>query len=270
MKKTYLSPGISCVLAAFILAPAFASGQTLINENWESYSNLPAAVGAPWQSRFGGGTTPTPSAVSVVSQTVGGVTSNWALVGNNATNEPVSNPSLLATFAASTQLNVSFSFMIPANYGNSSQELFNLGYISPDGNTTQIALSLYLGPNYQSGTGMLGYKTSNGTRVDIGGAFATNQQVNVSLTNINKTTGTYDVAWSSTSGSGSLGGIALTGATAQNWNFISFGESSAVTSTSAMYVDNIIVQAVPEPLTSALLLGAGCVILGLRAHRKTL
>jgi len=263
MKHLLLISSLACL--AF---PWSARAQTLINENWESYSSGATPV-SPWQVRFGGGTTPAASTVTVTSQTVSGTTSNWALVGNNATNEPTSNPSLLATFTPQSNLQISFSFMIPANYGNSSQEFFNLGYINSDGSTVKTSLSLYLGPNYQAGTSMLGYRTSSSARVNLGGTFVAGAQVNVSLTNISKAHGTYDISWSSSSGnSGSQSGIALTTPIAENWNYVSFGESSAVTSTSLLYVDNVVV-AVPEPKVSALMLGGFAALAAMRIRYRS-
>ena len=149
---------------------------------------------------------------------------------DNATiNEPVSNLGLLATYTPSNLLDVSFSFMIPANYGNNSQQFFNLGYISSNGQTVETAIPFYLGPNFQATTSMMGYRTSGGDRVNLGGNFTPGEQVNLSFTNINRTEGTCNVSWTtSDGGSGSQAGIALTGTTSQDWNFISFGESSGV------------------------------------------
>ncbi len=95
------------------------------------------------------------------------------LIGNNATNEPVSNPLLQRGFTSSNVLNISFSFLIPQNYGNSSQQFFTLGYTN--GTNTQTALRLYLGANYQGSTA-LGYQTSSGSRVNAGPAFVGEQR----------------------------------------------------------------------------------------------
>jgi hypothetical protein len=253
-----------------LLAPfSDAGAQTLLSENWEGYTPGATPV-APWQARFGEGDDPAVSKITIVEQTIGSATSNWALVGNNAKNEPVGNPNLLATFTpTSSLLNISFSFMIPANYGNDSQEFFTLGRILGDG-STQTALSIYLGPNYQATNSMLGYRSAENTRVNLGGNFAAGQQVNVSLTNINNTLRTYDIAWSTSGGaSGSVTGIAFTNAAfAGNFNFISFGESSQKLSTSLLYVDNIQVVAVPEPGTLALGLVSGLALVASRRRRR--
>jgi len=241
------------------LSTHFTNAQTvLINENWGSYS-VGSAPAAPWQNLYGGGTTPSASQDSIQQLTIASTTSNWALIGNNATNEPVSNPLLQRGFTSSNVLNISFSFVIPQNYGNSSQQFLTLGYTN--GTNTQTALRNYLGANYQGATA-LGYQTSSGSRVNVGPAFVGGSQVNVAMTNISKSAGTFDLAWTITGGtSGSLTGLALTGSTANDWNFIAFGESSGVASTSQLYVDNIVVQSVPEPGKVALLIGGGLVFL---------
>ncbi len=245
---------------------------TLVSENWESYSVGESPV-SPWQNRFGGGTTPTPSLNTIVSQTINSTTSNWVLIGNNATNEPASNPGLITTFAAqtlSTPLNISFSFMIPANYGTSSQQFFTLGYTSANGTMT-VGTTLYLGPNYQNGSSALGYRTSTGTRVSLESAtFTAGAIVTVNLTNVTQSTGTYDLAWfDSTGKSGSLANIAVTNnATANPWNSISFGDNSNVLSTSLIYLDNIVVEAIPEPSAISLGLVGGIALLGIYRRKQ--
>jgi hypothetical protein len=254
------------VLSFLVAVPEAGAQTVLIDENWDGYT--PGAVpAAPWSNKFGGGSTPAPSEIIIVSQNIGGATSNWALVGNNASNEPVGNPNLQATFsmpADLNMLNVSFSFMIPANYGNASQEFFSLGNIDGNGQTT-AAISLFLGPSYQ-GNGNLGYRTPENTRVNVGGNFVAGLQVNVNLLNINKAAGTYDLAWSTSGGgSGTLTGIAFTAASfTKNFNYISFGESSNLTSTSLLYVDNIRVEAIPEPGTAVLGVFSGLAFLVFR------
>ena len=266
----------ACAAFAGILilcsAGATRAATVLLSENWESYS-VGASPVAPWQNRFGGGTTPAASVNTIVSQTINSTTSNWVLIGNNATDEPVSNPGLVRPFTAqtlSTPLEISFSFMIPANYGSSSQQLFTLGYTAANGTLT-TGISLYLGPNYQGGSSSLGYKTSTGSRVSLANAtFTAGAAVTVNLTNISQSAGTYDLAWSDTTGkSGSLGGIAVTNnSTANVWNSIAFGDNSAVTSTSLIYLDNIVVAAVPEPAAITLGLIGGLSVLGLYRRRQ--
>lgn len=258
------------VLSFLVAVPEVGAQTVLIDETWEGYTpgSVPAA---PWANKFGGGTTPAPSENIIVTQTIGGVTSNWALVGNNATDEPVGNPNLQATFSMPADLNilnVSFSFMIPANYGSASQEFFSLGNIDGNGQASP-AISIYLGPNYQ-GSGNLGYKTAENTRVNVGGTFVAGMQVNVSLLNINKATGTYDLAWSTSGGgSGTLTGIAFTAENfTKNINYISFGESSNLSSTSLLYVDNIRVEAIPEPGTAVLGVFSGLALLVFRRRTR--
>jgi|GEM_PF-4921075 hypothetical protein len=257
-------------LSALICVSDLGAQTVLLDQNWEGYT--PGSVPqSPWQMRFGGGSTPAPSEIIIVEQEIGGVTSNWALVGNNATDEPASNPSLLATFSMPADLNIlniSFSFMIPANYGNASQQMFNLGNINGQGQTTP-AIALYLGANYL-GNSVIGYKTPDGSRISLGGSFSAGELVNVSVLNINKATGTYDLAWSTSGGrSGSVTGIGFsTAGFTQNFNYISFGENSAVTSTSLLYVDNIRVEAIPEPGTAVLGLFSGLALLTFRRRKR--
>lgn len=270
----YGSSLASLVVLGCLAAALPAKAVVLIDEDFQEYTNLPAAPASPWVVSNGGGTTPAPSTVTVVEQTVNSTTSNWMLVGNNATNEPTGNPGVRAMFTQDTGiLNISFSFMIPANYGNNSQLQFNMGNLSYTPQTGLVwkpALTLYLGANYQASTSAAGYRTSGGSRVNFGGTFVAGQVFTMNLLNINQALGTYDISWSTSGGtSGLLEDIALTASITETWNYISFGENSGVISTSQLYMDNIVVEAIPEPTTLGALALGGMLLMVVFPRRRS-
>lgn len=237
---------LSAVLAvALILVTGSVRAQTIINENWESYTPG-SAVASPWVQTGGGGTTPAVSADTVVNTTINSVTSNWGLINNAATDEPASNPGLKSTFTAtSAVLSLSLQYSIPANYGNSSQLMLSLN----SGST--VGISMVLGHNWAR-NGMA-YINSAGTNTGIGHTFSAGETITLSLANINITTSTYDITWSSSTGaSGSITGATFTHAVT-SFDTLTIGESSPVTGTSQLYLDNILLQAVPEPGSLSLL-----------------
>lgn len=246
--------------------------QNLVNQDFEGFApgtELTFGTTFPWGMRDGGGTTPTPSSVVVQEETIASMTSNWALVSNSATDEPAANPLLAGIFTDSGHLEMSFSVMIPSDFGNSSQLLFTLGYF--DGGSWTSGIEIYLGPNFQSQNHWLGYRTSLGDRVDVGsGTSQAGERMDIVLSNVNSATGTYDLSWtSSNGGNGAATGIAVTNALATDWNYVSWGENSAITSISSIYVDDIVVNAIPEPAMAqyALIFGGG-LLLFMRNRRR--
>lgn len=248
------------LLFAFLLVPAMSLRATvLVSENWESYTSG-SVVASPWSLTSGGGATPSASTDTVVNATINSVTSNWALIGNNATDEPVGNPGLKTSFTAtSSLLSLSFEYSIPLNYGAGSQILLNLN----SGST--VGISMVLGRNYAR-NGMA-YFNAAGTNTSVGHTFSAGETITLTLANINVATSTYDIAWTSSTGaSGSVSGAAFRNSVA-SFDNLTFGESSAVTSTSLIYLDNITLQTVPEP-GAGVLLGMALLMGGWRFNRR--
>lgn len=240
-----LSPLLASLL---LLATSYATSlraQTIINENWESYTSG-AAVASPWVLTGGGGTTPAVSADTVVNTTINSVTSNWGLINNAATDEPASNPGLKTTFTStSAVLSLSFQYSIPTNYGNTSQLMLSLN----SGST--VGISMVLGHNWAR-NGMA-YINSAGTNTGVGHTFSAGETITLSLASIDVSTGTYNIAWSSSTGaSGSVTGATFNHSVT-SFDTLTIGESSPVTGTSMLYLDNILLQAAPEPGSLALI-----------------
>lgn len=236
-----------------------ATAQTtllLSSAAWNSAADG-STLSAPWGQQFGNGDTPAPSTVRIATY----AEEKWAFVNNAATNEPGDNPRLQGNFAAYTAtdstLTISFDYIIPANYGNNSQIQFNVSqYIN---STTTTAITIGLGRNYDRNG--IYYVDSAGQRQLVGHTFNAGERVTITLSNISLATHTYDLNWSSDKGTtktGSVTGIAFRNSSVTQLTYLTFGESSAVTSTSQLYVKNVAVNvdaaAVPEPAHAALFL----------------
>jgi len=251
-------------VSGLLWAVAPASGEVLLNETWSDYSSLPADPVAPWSLRFGGGASPETSSVKVVNATVNGATGNWALIDNSAVDEPVANPTLSATFASASHLNISLSYSIPENYGVSSQIQFSLGRIEGNG-TASAALNIVLGRNWQN-NGMS--YDQGGTKLPTGHTFVAGETVTLSLTNIDQAAGTYNLLWSSSTGaSGSVMQAGLSNLNVTNWNAIWFTDNSAVGSTSRIYIGPVSIVSIPEASAGLLATGGSLAMFLLGACR---
>lgn len=229
-------------------------------DNWSTYSS--GVPGNPWQLRgLSTGDTDTIT-------TTGNNEVQIHNTGGDATN---ANPQLVLSIPTAvgqfitTPVNISFSYRIPKNYGASSQMIFSVVEYVNDKEGAE-AIRILLGSNWQ--TNYLSYWDTTGMH-STSLKFAPDEVVNITLSNVNITTGTYTLGWSSASGSGSVNAAFKT-SKVQNLGEFIIGESSANTSESDVYIGTVKIQdaAAPVPEAATLTLLAAAPLLLVRRMKK--
>lgn len=257
-------------------ARSFAA--VLLSENWSSYSagDVPSS---PWVVSGTGGTTSStgftaPSFVKIADLSGNKV----AQLESASTNEVGStNPTLRWNFTptADPDLEISFSYNLAAlqNTGGGT----NTNPMFQTFNTGATQGGIYLGLGGSSSSGNLAFFNSSGSIVSLGKAVNQTEWITITLSDISFTNHTYDIAWSSNEGgSGSYNNASFRSITSNDLAMLRFVDNVPYTQDegTTLYVDNILVQTIPEPTTLMFsivgLSGLACLRRGRRNGRTCL
>lgn len=254
-----LSSWAGALTVSMILAGA-AHAATILNEDWTTgYTKDTAqAPRSPWQV----------SDATAPDETI--TVLNGKLYYHDSDNRSqdglgnsIWNPSLYYTFSQSTTQNLNISFSYRLSSETNSQMQFALR-----DSTGKAAVVIGLGKSFWPANGLY-YVDTSGNKVQFPGhTYSATETVTISLTNINLTTGTYDIAWSTdntnaTTKSGTITGAVFNG-TVTNFNSIRLFDNTGGNALAEFQLGAIIIETVPEPTSLSLAVLAGGALLTTR------
>lgn len=249
--------------AAILVTAGSAHAATILNENWTTgyTAGVSQAPLPPWSVSD----TSSPNrSVTVLNGKIYYHDSDNRTVDD--LNNTLWNPSLYYTFSQSTtsKLNISLSFRL------SSETNSQMQFILRD-SAGKAALTIGLGKSFWP-TNSLYYVDGSGNKILFPGhVYSATETVTLSLTNIDLSTSTFDIAWSTDNAGASVKNGVITGAAftnaVTNFKSIRFMDNTAGSALAELQLGAVTIETVPEPASLSLALCAGGALLARKVSR---